>query len=90
MKSSFIVLLLTFIIDLKNNNMSKIREYLRPCDCTDEHKARLLDNRGIKHNNEGVTVEYGRVTLELGTTTVKISVHRFKQFAKWFLEKQEI
>lgn len=63
---------------------------IRPCDCTDEAKAEQLDHRGIKHNDQGISVEFGKVKIEIGTMTVTVPVNRFKQWSEWFLVEQII
>lgn len=63
---------------------------LRPCDCKDMATAKKLNEQGISINDEGILVEPNVVILKMNHTTVKISIQRFKQFAEWYLEEQEI
>lgn len=66
------------------------KETLRPCDCKDMASARLLNEQGIGHNDERIVIEPGVVVLTMGHTTIKIPMNRFKMFAEWYLEEQEI
>jgi len=66
------------------------KEKLRPCDCIDEYTAQKLNEQGIGHNDQSITVTNGRVVLEMGHTTIKVGRRRFKQFAEWFLEEQTL
>lgn len=66
------------------------KRMLAPCDCVDRHTASLLEFQGIGHNNETIMVMPNYVELTLGHTTVKISMARFKMFAEWYLEPQEL
>jgi hypothetical protein len=70
--------------------MSGTIKTLRPCDCEDRETARLLNEQGIGTDTETITVLPAYVELRLGPTTIKISQHRFKQFAEWYLKPQEI
>jgi len=63
---------------------------LRPCDCKDMHTASMLNEQGISHNGESIVVEPNSVILTMGHTTIKIPMSRFKMFAQWFLEEQEV
>ncbi len=63
---------------------------LRPCDCKDMHTASKLNEQGIGHNDESITVEPNVVVLKMGHTTVNIPMDRFFMFAQWYLEEQEI
>lgn len=67
-----------------------IKRKLRPCDCKDAHDASMLETQGIKHNDEGISVMPNYVELTMGHTTIKIGMKRFKMFAEWYLEEQEI
>lgn len=63
---------------------------LRPCDCVDATTATKLNEQGIGHNDESITVEPNSVILKIGNTTIKIWMKRFKMFAEWYLEPQNI
>lgn len=63
---------------------------IRPCDCKDIFTAEKLNEQGISHNDDSIIVEPNVVILTMGHTTVKIPMSRFKMFAEWFLEEQEI
>lgn len=63
---------------------------LKPCDCKDMHTVSALNEQGIFHNGESIVVEPNSVILTMGHTTIKIPMGRFKMFAKWFLEEQEV
>ena len=63
---------------------------LRPCDCIDMHTASLLNEQGISHNDQSISVEPNSVVLKMGHTTIKIPMSRFKMFAEWYLTEQEI
>jgi hypothetical protein len=62
---------------------------MRPCDCKDEQDTKKLQENGIRHNDDSLVVTPNFVTLKLGHTTVTMSMHRFKQFAEWYLEDQD-
>jgi len=63
---------------------------LRPCDCKDSVDACSLQEQGIRHNDQGITVIPRYVELQMGHTTVSIGMDRFKMFAEWYLEPQEV
>lgn len=63
---------------------------LRPCDCKDTVTTNKLNEQGIGHNDQSILVEANSVILTMGHTTVKIPSSRFKMFAEWFMEEQEI
>ena len=63
---------------------------LRPCDCDDQYAADLLNEQGIGFNNERIIVEPNSVILQMGHTTIKIPMRRFKMFAEWYLKEQTI
>ena len=63
---------------------------LRPCDCKDQFTANMLNEQGIGVNDESISVHPNYVLLTMGHTTVKISMGRFKLFAEWYLQEQEI
>jgi len=63
---------------------------LRPCDCKDQVTAMKLNEQGIKHNDQGILVAPNVVILEMGHTTIRIPMQRFKMFAEWYLAPQEL
>lgn len=63
---------------------------LRPCDCKDIATAKMLNEQGIGHNDDSITVEPNVVVLKMGITQIRIPMSRFKMFAEWYLEEQEI
>lgn len=63
---------------------------LRPCDCVDQRTVEKLNEQGIGHNDESITVEPNSVVLRMGNTSIKIWMKRFKMFAEWYLEPQKI
>lgn len=65
-------------------------EKLKPCDCHSFAQEQKLNEVGIAHNDEAIRLDSGRVRLEMGHTTVMISRQRFKMFAEWYLEDQEL
>ncbi len=80
-------LLLILLIGI-TGQMGKTK--LRPCDCKDQSTASRLEEQGIGHNDECIMVKPNYVELTMGHTTIKISMNRFKMFAEWYLEEQEI
>lgn len=63
---------------------------LKPCDCHSFAEEQKLNEVGIGHNDEFIRLDAGRVRLEMGNTTINISCKRFKMFAEWYLEEQEL
>ncbi len=63
---------------------------LKPCDCKDMATASRLNEQGIGHNDDSITVEPNVVILKMGHTQVRIPMQRFKMFAEWYLEAQDI
>ena len=63
---------------------------LRPCDCKDAGDTNKLEEAGIHHNDEGITVIPNYVLLKMGHTEVKIGMNRFKMMAEWYLAEQEV
>lgn len=66
------------------------KRLLRPCDCKDQVIVMMLNEQGIKHNDQGICVQPNVVILTMGHTEIKIPMSRFKMFAEWYLEPQEI
>ena len=63
---------------------------IRPADCKDMFTARKLETQGVSHNDDSIHIEPNSVVLKMGHTTVRIPMSRFKMFAEWFLEEQEV
>jgi hypothetical protein len=63
---------------------------LKPCDCKDAVDVSRLNEQGIGHNNQSIMVEPNVVIMTMGNTTIRIPQARFKMFAEWYLEAQEI
>jgi hypothetical protein len=63
---------------------------LKPCECHDQITADKLTSQGIRFNDQGISIHPNYVLLEMGHTTVKISMQRFKMFAEWYLKPQSI
>jgi len=67
-----------------------MKQKLKPCDCKDMATASKLKEQGIGHNDQSILVEPNVVVLTIGYTTVRIPMARFKMFAEWYLEEQDI
>lgn len=52
--------------------------------------AKTLNEQGIGHNDDSIMVEPNVVILKMGHTQVRIPMGRFKLFAEWYLQEQEI
>ena len=63
---------------------------LIPCDCKDLLTANKLNEQGISQNGDSIVIEPSVIVLTMGHTTVKIPMSKFKLFAEWYLEDQEI
>lgn len=63
---------------------------LRPCDCKDDVDTSKLEEQGIGHNDESITVISNYVLLKTGHTEMKIGMKRFKMFAEWYLKEQDV
>jgi hypothetical protein len=63
---------------------------LKPCDCKDMATASKLNEQGIGHNDQSIMIKPAVVVLKMGHTTVRIPQARFKMFAEWYLEAQDI
>lgn len=63
---------------------------LRPCDCKDLETVGKLNEQGIQHNDQGISIFPNSVILTMGHTEIKIPMQRFKMFAEWYLEEQEV
>lgn len=67
-----------------------MKETLRPCDCESIAETKLLEEQGVGHNDESITVIPNYVLFKMGHTEVKISMKRFRLFAEWFMAPQEL
>ena len=67
-----------------------MKEKLKPCDCKDLLTANKLNEQGISQNGDSIVIEPSVVVLTMGHTTVRIPMSKFKLFAEWYLEEQEI
>lgn len=65
-------------------------EKIRPCDCKDIATASKLNEQGIAFNDDSISIKPNVVELKMGHTQIKIPMQRFKMFAQWYLEEQEI
>ena len=63
---------------------------LKPCDCKDVATASKLNEQGIGHNDQTIIIKPNSVLLTMGHTKIKIPMARFKMFAEWYLEEQDI
>jgi len=66
------------------------KKKIRPCDCIDITSAQELNEQGIGYNNQSIMVKPNVVVLTMDHTEIKIPMDRFKMFAEWYLEEQEI
>jgi hypothetical protein len=67
-----------------------MKKKLKPCDCKDLLTANKLNEQGISQNGDSIVIEPSVVVLTMGHTTVRIPMSKFKLFAEWYLEDQEI
>ena len=67
-----------------------MKQKFKPCDCKDMATVGKLKEQGIGHNDQSILVEPNVVVLTMGHTTVRIPMARFKMFAEWYLEEQDI
>lgn len=67
-----------------------MKNKLKPCDCKDMETASKLNEQGIGQNEDSITVEPNVVILKMGHTSIRIPMQKFKLFAEWYLEEQEI
>jgi hypothetical protein len=67
-----------------------MKHKLKPCDCKDMAAASKLNEQGIGHNDQCMMIEPNVVVLTMGHTIIRIPQARFKMFAEWYLESQEI
>lgn len=63
---------------------------LRPCDCGDNATASLLNEQGIGTTNGTIMIKPNIVEITLSDTTIRIPMSRFKRYAEWYLEPQDI
>lgn len=62
---------------------------MKPCDCKDAQYLKKLNESGICFNDDWIEVIPSFIKLNMGHTQIRISMHRFKQFAQWYLQDQE-
>lgn len=67
-----------------------MKRKLKPADCIDTRSVNKLKEQGIGHNDESISVQPNVVILTMGHTTVKIPMNRFRMFAEWYMEEQDI
>lgn len=67
-----------------------MKQKLKPCDCKDLHTASKLNELGIGYNDQSIMIEPNSVILTIGHTIIRIPQARFKMFAEWYLEAQDI
>jgi hypothetical protein len=63
---------------------------IRPADCKDMYTASFLETQGIGINDDSINIEPAVVILKMGHTTIRIPMKKFKVFAEWYLEEQEV
>ncbi len=63
---------------------------IKPCDCKDMATASLLNEQGIGHNEDSITVEPNVVVIKMGHTSIRIPMQKFKLFAEWYLSEQDV
>ena len=78
------------VLQINEINKNKMGKKLKPCDCEDMATASLLNEQGIGHNDESIVVEPNVVVLKMGHASIRISMQRFKIFAKWYLAEQDL
>lgn len=61
-----------------------------PADCIDQREADELQEQGIKFNEDSLEICPNYVILTIGSCTLKIGMNRFRKFAEWYLEPQEL
>jgi hypothetical protein len=59
---------------------------MRPCDCTDQHKADQLNEQGISYNNRSLGVAGGQATIRMPGVTVMMPVGQLRKLVEWFME----
>lgn len=75
---------------IANVKAHRMKTKLKPCDCKDMTTVSKLNEQGIGHNDQSIMVKPGVVILTMEHTTIRIPQARFKMFAEWYLEAQEI
>ena len=73
-----------------NGGEGFVKDQLRPCDCIDLQDVKKLEEQGVGHNDESISVIPNYVLLKMGHTEIKIGMNRFKMFAEWYLAPQKI
>ena len=76
--------------EVKQKPAEKKYNKLRPCDCKDAMDVQLLEYAGMEINEDSIFVEPNSVILKFGNTTIKVPMSRFKKFASFYLEEQDI
>lgn len=66
------------------------KKKLKPCDCKDSESIEQLNESGIGFNEDSITLDRNCVILKMSHTQVRIPASRFKMFAEWYLDEQEI
>jgi hypothetical protein len=66
------------------------KKKIRPADCKDMYTASLLETQGIGINDDSINIEPAVVVLKMGHTTIRIPMKKFRVFAEWYLEEQEV
>lgn len=66
------------------------KKKLKPCDCKDPESIEQLNESGIGFNEDSITLDRNFVILQMSHTQVRIPTSRFKMFAEWYLNEQEI
>lgn len=63
-------------------------EKLKPSECESYNEEKYLDTTGIfnEDNTQGISVDGGRVILNMPYTEVVIPGKRFKMMAEWYVE----
>lgn len=67
-----------------------MKNKLSPANCKDFEDVKKLECSGIGFNDQSIVVQPNHVVLTMGHTTIIIGMKRFRQFAEWYLEDQEI
>jgi hypothetical protein len=62
---------------------------MKPCECKDMEDVKKLQESGLYFNSEGIVVTPNYVTIDVGVAQLKLSMRRFEQFARWYLEDQK-
>lgn len=63
---------------------------MKPCNVNDNQDKKKLLEQGLGFNGDSITVLTNGVELKIGSCTIVTSKRRFKAFAEWYLEDQEL